>query len=164
MKELLNSWRISMEPVLNILDTPIAGGDRRRIRQHWIQLFPALLSFFLLVFSSCSPEKERMEVTATAYNSHPYQTRPNTSGNITAWGDTLREGMRCIAVSRDLIDSGLTHDTRVWIEGFEGYFLVKDKMARRWTRKIDIYFGEDIEKAEEWGKKEVTISYRPPAE
>ncbi len=100
-----------------------------------------------------------LEVTATAYNSLPEQTRLGSSGAIAAWGDTLKPGMKCIAVSRDLIDSGLSHNTRVRIEGLQGTFLVKDKMNRRWTKKIDIYMGKDSEKAKNWGKKQVTIHW-----
>lgn len=109
--------------------------------------------------TACSKEKKTMQVTATAYNSLPEQTRPGSSGTITAWGDTLREGMKCIAVSRDLIDSGLTHNKEVKIEGLPGTYLVNDKMNKRWTKKIDIYMGQNPEKAKEWGKKTVTISW-----
>ena len=92
------------------------------------------------------------KVSATAYNSLPYQTRPGSSGNIAAWGDTLVPGMKCIAVSRDLLDSGLTRNARVLIEGFEGdTFLVKDKMNHRFRRRIDLYMGKDVQKAKEFG-------------
>jgi len=30
-------------------------------------------------------------------------------------------------------------------------------MNKRWTNKIDIYMGEDVEKANQWGKQEVVI-------
>lgn len=109
--------------------------------------------------TACSKEQKTMQVTATAYNSLPEQTRPGSSGTITAWGDTLREGMKCIAVSRDLIDSGLTHNKEVNIEGLPGTYIVNDKMNKRWTKKIDIYMGQNPEKAKEWGKKTVTISW-----
>ena len=99
-------------------------------------------------------------VTATAYNSLGYQT--DTSPNITAFGDTLRPGMRCIAVSRDLIRLGLKHNTPVVIEGFEGVFLVKDKMHVRWRNKIDIYMGNDVKAAKNWGRQRVCIDYGVP--
>ena len=123
-----------------------------------------ILSAILL---SCSPQEDKrksLNVTASAYNSTPEQTRENSSGSITAWGDTLRPGMKCIAISRDLLDSGLTEGTKVKIEGLEGEYVVNDKMNRRWTTKIDIYMGLDKEKATEWGKKEVTISWVPKEE
>ena len=114
----------------------------------------------VVLFSCKNENKQRsMEVTATAYNSLAYQT----SGNpfITAWGDTLKPGMKVIAVSRDLIDSGLVYQTKVKIEGLPGKYVVRDKMNRRWTKKIDIYMGDSVQKAREWGKREVTISWKP---
>lgn len=99
-------------------------------------------------------------VTATAYNSLAYQTNSNPS--ITAFGDSLKPGLRYIAVSRDLLDSGLVHDTKVKIEGFDSLFTVKDKMNRRWRKRIDIYMGRDVKKAKKWDKKKVTIEYCIP--
>lgn len=52
---------------------------------------------------------------------------------------------------------GLTHKTKVTIEGLEGEYFVLDKMHSRWTKKIDIYMGLDRKKAINWGKKKVTI-------
>jgi len=123
----------------------------------------------LLVVSfifSCQKESDSnclqktFEVTATAYNSLAYQTSSNP--NITAFGDSLIPGKRYIAVSRDLLDSGLIHNTEVKIEGFDSTFLVKDKMNRRWKKRIDLYMGIDVEKAKIWGKKKVNISYCIP--
>ncbi|GAL15331.1 hypothetical protein JCM19233_6349 [Vibrio astriarenae] len=37
-------------------------------------------------------------------------------------GDRLKPGMKSIAVSRDLIALGLTHNQEVRIEGFEGTY------------------------------------------
>lgn len=112
----------------------------------------------LICLTSCQfGSGKSTEVTASAYNSIPEQTRPGSSGAVAAWGDTLKPGMKCIAVSRDLIDSGLTHNTPVRIEGLDGTFKVKDKMNKRWKKKIDIYMGKDSEKAKNWGKKKVTI-------
>ena len=119
-------------------------------------------------FSACnfetkkSPEStviwDSLEVTASAYNSLSWQT---AGGNpsITAWGDTLKTGLKAIAVSRDLIEKGLDHNTPVKIEGFDGVFLVKDKMHYRWKNKIDIYMDEDVQKAREWGRRKVKIYF-----
>jgi 3D (Asp-Asp-Asp) domain-containing protein len=96
-----------------------------------------------------------MEVTATAYNSVREQT--NAAPQLAAWGDTLRPGMKVIAVSRDLLELGLTHGVRVKIEGLPGEYRVLDKMARRWKKKIDIYMGMDVAAARQWGKKKVRI-------
>lgn len=100
---------------------------------------------------------QNMTVTATAYNSLRVQGQGNPK--ITAWGDTLRPGIKSIAVSRDLLQKGLTYKTPVKIEGFEGVFIVNDKMHSRWKNKIDIYMGLDKEKAMEWGRREVEISF-----
>lgn len=103
-------------------------------------------------------EKHQLEVTATAYNSLAEQTHEDHTA-ITAWGDTLKPGMKCIAVSRDLIKMGLDHNTEVKIKGLNGTYKVLDKMNKRWEKKIDIYFGLDREKALEWGKKQVEITW-----
>jgi len=69
--------------------------------------------------------------------------------------------MKVIAVSRDLIDSGLTYRTPVIIDGLPGTYLVMDKMNRRWKRKIDIYMGTSVKDALKWGRREVTIRWVP---
>lgn len=130
------------------------------VMQKYFTKFPvAIILVTLFLVAGCSKERKTMEVTATAYNSLPEQTRPGSSGAITAWGDTLKPGMKCIAVSRDLIDSGLVHNKEVKIEGLEGTYRVNDKMNKRWTKKIDIYLGTSQKDAKEWGKKTVTISW-----
>jgi 3D (Asp-Asp-Asp) domain-containing protein len=100
------------------------------------------------------------EVMASAYNSLVEQTGPHPT--LAAWGDRLSPGMRAIAVSRDLIEIGLTRGARVWIDGLEGEFVVLDKMAKRWRNKIDIYMGEDVDAAKRWGVREVRIRWSPP--
>jgi len=99
-----------------------------------------------------------MKVTASAYNSIASQTTV-TNPALTAWGDTLKPKMKAIAVSRDLIKMGLTHNVQVRIDGLEGVYLVMDKMNKRWTKKIDIYMGLDVAAAKQWGKRQVTISW-----
>ena len=126
----------------------------------------------LLLFVSCAqpqvqvaePDKFEWfghEVIASAYNSVPWQT-DSISPSIAAWGDTLKPGMKCIAVSRDLIKLGLTHNTMVKIDTFPDTFYVKDKMHYRWRNRIDIYMGKDVKKAREWGKKKLFICYALP--
>lgn len=99
-----------------------------------------------------------LTVTATAYNSLPSQTSHIHPG-ITAWGDSIQPGMKYIAVSRDLLQKGLTYNTMVKIKGFDGVYQVKDKMHFRWRNRIDIYMGIDKKKAVEWGRKKVEILY-----
>ena len=122
-----------------------------------------LICLVVVLLLSCKAEVEEdcfsksFQVTATAYNSLAYQTSSNP--NITAYGDSLKPGLRYIAVSRDLLDSGLVHNTKVKIQGFDSLFTVKDKMNRRWRKRIDIYMGNDVKKAKKWGKKKVKIEY-----
>jgi len=127
------------------------------------------LKYYLLVLTglilgSCAEQVKKepydwfpMEVTATAYNSFPSQTLGDPS--IAAWGDTLIPGTKAIAVSRDLLDKGMGHNTPIRIEGFSDTFYVKDKMHRKWKNRIDIYMGSDYKKAKEWGRRKVHISY-----
>ncbi len=117
---------------------------------------------FALFLSSCKDKSEDLEwkplkVTVSAYNSTLAQTQGDP--NIAAWGDTLKPGMKVIAVSRDLLQKGLERNTKVKIEGLKGVYEVKDKMNRRWTNRIDIYMGKDIQKAKEWGRKKLTIHF-----
>lgn len=101
-----------------------------------------------------------IQVKASAYNSIEAQTKKGNVG-LAAWGDMLKPGMKAIAVSRDLIKKGLTHNTKVKIEGLDGIYVVKDKMHSRWRNKIDIYMGVDVKKARKWGIKKLNISYLP---
>ncbi len=101
----------------------------------------------------------QLVVTATAYNSVPEQTTA-ANPDVAAWGDRLEPGMRVIAVSRDLERLGLGRGTCVRIEGLPGEWTVLDRMHRRWTNKIDLYMGNDIEAARRWGKRSVTIRWR----
>jgi 3D (Asp-Asp-Asp) domain-containing protein len=126
---------------------------------YWVFLIPIL-------FFNCRKKVEAtcntkiFQVMASAYNSLADQT--STNPNITAFGDSLKPGMRYIAVSRDLLDSGLVHNTKVKLEGFDGLFTVKDKMNKRWRKRIDIYMGTDVQKAKKWGKKNINIEYCLP--
>jgi len=122
--------------------------------------FCLLTALFLL---SCADHRENtstrnsLVVTATAFNSVEKQT--DSTPTIGAWGDRLKPGMKTIAVSRDLLDMGLTRGVAVHIEGLEGEYIVLDKMAKRWTRRIDIYMGNDVDAAKKWGKRQVRISW-----
>jgi len=114
------------------------------------------LALFGLVVSAAAEEQSLM-VRASAYNSTAGQT--NDQPTLTAWGDRLEPGMKAIAISRDLMELGLTHGVTVTIEGLPGTYKVLDKMAARWKRKIDIYMGEDVRAAREWGVREVRIHW-----
>lgn len=69
----------------------------------------------------------------------------------------MKPGIKAIAVSRDLIDKGLTRGVKVKIEGKQGTYRVLDKMSARWRDRIDIYMGKDIAAARQWGKQQVRI-------
>jgi 3D (Asp-Asp-Asp) domain-containing protein len=99
-------------------------------------------------------------VTATAYNSLPSQGVG--AGKHGAWGDRLEPGMKTIAVSRDLLELGLTRGMKVEIEGLPGHYTVMDRLPSRWSRRIDIYMGKDVRAARNWGKREVRIRWDPP--
>lgn len=119
---------------------------------------PSLL--VLITALSCTSDKlieSEMVVTATAYNSVPEQTDDDPT--IAAWGDTLDPDIPTIAVSRDLIELGLGHNAEVQIDGMPGTFLVRDKLNKRFTERIDIYMGTDIEAAREFGKQTMTIRW-----
>lgn len=123
----------------------------------------------LLFFSCKEKEKEPVvngynwhghEVTVSAYNSVSWQTQGDP--NIAAWGDTLKPGMKVVAISRDLLALGITHNAMVTVESLPDTFYVKDKMNRRWRNRIDIYMGKDIKKAREWGRQKLFICYAIP--
>ena len=126
--------------------------------QKWpVGLAAAVALAALVLHGACvSVGEDSIEVTATAYNSHPSQT--DDTPNVAAWGDRLHPGMRAIAVSRDLIPLGFVRGARVRVEGFPGRrFVVLDKMHYRWRRRIDIYMGNDIQAAREWGRRRVRV-------
>ena len=132
-----------------------------------IKLKIVCILFIGIIFSCTTENRKKYEwkslrVTATAYNSLAYQTNSNPS--ITAFGDSLKPGLKCIAVSRDLQRLGLKHNTFVTIEGLDGIYLVKDKMHSRWKNRIDVYMGVDVKAAKNWGRKKVTINYRVEVE
>jgi 3D (Asp-Asp-Asp) domain-containing protein len=133
-----------------------------RARMRAPRTLPALaLCCAFAVACASGPGFERsLEVTATAYNSTRAQTGPTPQ--IAAWGDRLRPGMKAIAVSRDLEALGMTRGARVRIEGFKGEYVVLDRMAKRWKRRIDIYMGNDVAAARAFGKRKVRITWAPP--
>lgn len=121
----------------------------------------AIFAGSLLTGCSADTKTLTQEVTATAYTLSEAETKKGNIG-LAAWGDQLEPGMKAIAVSRDMIKKGLTHNTEVKIEGL-GKYVVLDKMNRRWKDKIDILMS-DRAAAREWGKRKVTISWDVPIE
>ena len=123
-----------------------------------------LLHFTCLAFMLCtgacdceSPERS-MIVTVTAYNSLPSQT--DSTPTIAAWGDRLKPGMKVVAVSRDLLRGELTRGKTLRIEGLEGEYVVLDKTARRFKKRVDVYMGVDVKKAKRFGIRKERIYWR----
>ncbi len=100
--------------------------------------------------------KRKLRVQATAYTSHGKQT--DSTPFLAAWNNRIRPGMKIIAVSRDLITKyGLGNGKKVRIQGLPGYYTVRDKMNKRYTKRIDIYMGLNRRKALRWGRKRTVI-------
>lgn len=122
-----------------------------------LPLLTVSLTVLLVLWVPGCLKRQTLVVTATAYNSHPSQT--DSLSTLAAWGDELRPGMQIVAVSPDLVEMGLTHRTVVWIEGLPGPYQVLDRMPGRFQRRIDIYMGDDVEQAREWGRRKVEITW-----
>lgn len=100
--------------------------------------------------------KRKLRVTATAYTSHVGQT--DKTPFLAAWNNRLRPGMKIIAVSRDMLTRyGMKNGTKVRIAGLPGYYRVRDKMNKRFKKRIDIYMGVNKRKALRWGRRSVVI-------
>jgi len=100
--------------------------------------------------------KHKLRVTATAYSSHRRQT--DKTPFLAAWNNRLRPGMKIIAVSRDLLKRyGLRNGTKVRIGGLRGYYRVRDKMNKRFRKRIDIYMGINRRRALRWGRRSVIL-------
>ncbi|HFQ61754.1 MAG TPA: LysM peptidoglycan-binding domain-containing protein [Epsilonproteobacteria bacterium] len=100
--------------------------------------------------------KHKLRVTATAYSSHRGQT--DKTPFLAAWNNRIRPGMKIIAVSRDLLTRyGLRNGSRIRIGGLRGYYTVRDKMNKRFRKRIDIYMGINRRRALRWGRRSVII-------
>ena len=141
----------------------MTGKNYIRVMRHSNFAPRAVLLLLCLAFACTGRHREdryewkEMEVMVTAYNSVAWQTQGDPV--LAAWGDTLYPGLKAVAVSRDLVALGLKHDTPVLIEGLSDTFRVKDKMNARFKNHIDIYMGNDVVKAREWGRRRLKIRY-----
>ena len=100
--------------------------------------------------------KHKLRVTATAYSSHKGQT--DKTPFLAAWNNRIRPGMKIIAVSRDLLTKyGLRNGSRVRIAGLPGTYRVRDKMNKRYKKRIDIYMGTNRRRALRWGRRSVIL-------
>jgi hypothetical protein len=157
------------------LETQSAGRCAQRPPQQGAARAPFALAFVGALAFACftprpplaAPEepppgasaRERLWVTATAYNSTPAQT--DATPTLAAWGAVLRPGMQIIAVSRDLEARGLGPGTRVRIEGLPGVWEVADRMPSHRQLAIDVYMGLDVAAAREFGKRRLQIEWHP---
>ena len=102
--------------------------------------------------------KRKLRVTATAYSSHKKQT--DSTPFLAAWNNHIRPGMKIIAVSRDMLKKyGLRNGSKVRIGGLSGYYTVRDKMNKRYRKRIDIYMGRNRRRALRWGRRSVMLYY-----
>jgi len=102
--------------------------------------------------------KRKLRVTATAYSSHRGQT--DKTPFLAAWNNRIRPGMKIIAVSRDMLTTyGLRNGSKVRIGGLPGLYTVRDKMNKRYRKRIDIYMGTNRRKALRWGRRSVMIYF-----
>ncbi len=102
--------------------------------------------------------KRKLRVTATAYSSHRGQT--DKTPFLAAWNNRIRPGMKIIAVSRDMLTTyGLRNGSKVRIGGLPGLYTVRDKMNKRYKKRIDIYMGVNRRKALRWGRRSVVIYF-----
>ena len=100
----------------------------------------------------------KLRVTATAYSSHKGQT--DSTPFLAAWNNRIRPGMKIIAVSRDMLTKyGLRNGSKVRIGGLRGLYTVRDKMNKRYRKRIDIYMGVNRRKALRWGRRSVVIYF-----
>jgi 3D (Asp-Asp-Asp) domain-containing protein len=142
------------------------GGSASATRTLVAAVLAVSLSACAMLGSEPPPEAQpspggswrELEVTATAYNSVAAQTSNHPT--LTAFGITLRPGMRIVAVSRDLEGLGLRDGVVLTIVGEDGEWTVGDRMNARWRRKIDLYMGDDVQAARAWGERRVRIRWR----
>jgi 3D (Asp-Asp-Asp) domain-containing protein len=100
----------------------------------------------------CTP-RPTMCVTMSIVSVTAYHYCPGSKG-ITSSGKRVKTGM--IAVSRDLERNlNLDFGDRVLLHGY-GVFEVEDRMASRWTKKVDIYL-DSQQKACNFGLKRYVV-------
>ena len=112
-------------------------------------IFTSLLSYDSSRLSE--DESQRVFVTATIY--HAVEAQTDSTPDITASGykinmkDPLSD--RIIAVSWDLENMyGFTMGTMVHVQGtdyLDGIWFVRDRMNKRWRKRIDFLVPESIE-------------------
>ena len=97
---------------------------------------------FMFIRSSAIPGDELESVHATVYHAVPEQCNSDPEHTAFNFKLDLRNpyAHRIIAVSRDLLKK-YPKGTTVYVGGvgqYEGYYVVMDKMNKRYTKRIDI--------------------------
>lgn len=90
-------------------------------------------------------------VTVTAYT--PVEMKCKATNCITASGVPAKEGTA--AISRDLEKRGVRFGDRLFLNGI-GSFVVRDRMHKKWTKRIDIYM-DSYDRAVRFGKKKTLM-------
>lgn len=106
---------------------------------------PLILLVFLILGIN---DTEVDYVTASVYNAVPEQTNEDPGHTASMFKLDLENPYkhRIIAVSRDLLEK-YPLGTKVRITGtlkYDGEYWVEDKMAKRWSNRIDILINEDM--------------------
>jgi 3D (Asp-Asp-Asp) domain-containing protein len=121
---------------------------RKRVAFSLILLFLLLLSFCALAKGQAMPKKGQIIYSgiavATAYNSEEGQT--DSTPWVTASGTRCREGV--------IASNFLPFGTKVKIEGFNRTFVVEDRMHKRFSDRIDIWFRHHQD-AKQFGKRKI---------
>lgn len=80
-------------------------------------------------------------IKVTAYNNAPNQT--DSTPNITASNRPVYEGS--VALSRDFFKKGVRYGDLLYIDCFDGWYIIEDKMNARFTNRVDIFlFDKDL--------------------
>ena len=100
-------------------------------------------------------------VTATIYHAVPGQTddTPFVTASNSKINPENPQGHRWIAVSRDLEALGYTFGTRVCVDNagpMNGYWVVQDRMNKRWKHRIDFLVDESM-KGGKWEDVKIYI-------
>lgn len=108
----------------------------------------AVVIFLMLFLTSRDCSAQQHQVTATVYHAVPEQTNSDPLHTASMFKLDLSNPYKhkIIAVSRDLLDE-FPMGTKVRICGtglYDGYYVVEDKMNKRWKNKIDILINEDM--------------------
>ena len=113
-----------------------------------------------ILLSTVMLKADRLQVDVTAYSSTVGQC--DSSPFIGAWNNDLRKySMKSLAVSRDLLTLGIGNGSRVKLkcEDRTYWLIVKDKMNKRFIKRVDIYMGVKHKQARSFGVKKCILIF-----